>query len=367
MSKTGTRIKTRYAGVYYRINKNGTKVFYVTYRENHRTKELKVGTYDEGMRVEEANRIRLSIVSSIRLGTDAPHILHTADKHEKITFDSLVERYFASKELHNTTNKQSKGKYASQLSPYIGHKNIYNITKKCIIKIQIKMAETKAPKTVNQYIQFIRAVYYFAIEEGIYTGINPAKGIKDIQIDNRRERFLTQEEIKKLLSAVKSDHQLYLFTLISLSTGARSGTVLYIRKKDIDITNKIITLTDFKNKSTYRAFFSGELAELLAQETKNLHKNDPLLTIPPRTLRRKMKRTLDTLFNQQLAKDDRKNRVVIHTLRHTFASQLAINGTSLFIIQKLLNHKDIKQTMRYAKLSPDSGRDDVAAIMNSYF
>jgi len=111
MSKTGTRIKTRYAGVYYRINKNGTKVFYVTYRENHRTKELKVGTYDEGMRVEEANRIRLSIVSSIRLGTDAPHILHTADKHEKITFDSLVERYFTSKELHNTTNKQSKGKY----------------------------------------------------------------------------------------------------------------------------------------------------------------------------------------------------------------------------------------------------------------
>ena len=59
--------------------------------------------------------------------------------------------------------------------------------------------------------------------------------------------------------------------------------------------------------------------------------------------------------------DDRKNRVVIHTLRHTFASHLAINGTPIFTIQKLMNHKDIKMTMRYAKLSHDSGRE---AIVN---
>ena len=59
--------------------------------------------------------------------------------------------------------------------------------------------------------------------------------------------------------------------------------------------------------------------------------------------------------------EDRKNKVVIHTLRHTFASHLAINGTPIFTIQKLMNHKDIKMTLRYAKLSPDSGRE---AILN---
>ncbi|WP_206442820.1 tyrosine-type recombinase/integrase [Aliarcobacter cryaerophilus] len=68
---------------------------------------------------------------------------------------------------------------------------------------------------------------------------------------------------------------------------------------------------------------------------------------------------LDTLFNQGIDKYDRKNKVVIHTLRHTFASHLAINGTPIFTIQKLMNHKDIKMTMRYAKLSPDSGREAV--------
>ncbi|WP_414017276.1 tyrosine-type recombinase/integrase [Aliarcobacter butzleri] len=51
--------------------------------------------------------------------------------------------------------------------------------------------------------------------------------------------------------------------------------------------------------------------------------------------------------------------MVFHSLRHTFASHLAINGTPIFRIQKLINHKDIRMTLRYAKLSPDSGRESV--------
>ena len=77
---------------------------------------------------------------------------------------------------------------------------------------------------------------------------------------------------------------------------------------------------------------------------------------------RTIRPTLNKLFNQGLAKDDRKNRVVIHTFRHTFASHLAINGTPIFTIQKLMNHKDIKMTMRYAKLAPDSGMDMVKEL-----
>ena len=54
-----------------------------------------------------------------------------------------------------------------------------------------------------------------------------------------------------------------------------------------------------------------------------------------------------------------EKRVVIHTFRHTFASQLAIQGTPIFTIMKLMDHADISQTIRYAKLSPENGRDSV--------
>jgi len=72
-----------------------------------------------------------------------------------------------------------------------------------------------------------------------------------------------------------------------------------------------------------------------------------------------LKPILDKLFNQGLAKNDAKNRVVTHKLRHTFASLLAINDVSIYKIMKLMNHKDINMTMRYAKLSPSSGQEDI--------
>jgi site-specific recombinase XerD len=75
-----------------------------------------------------------------------------------------------------------------------------------------------------------------------------------------------------------------------------------------------------------------------------------------------LKPILDRLFNEGLDIKDSKNRVVIHTLRHTFASHLAINGTPIFTIQNLMNHKDIKMTMRYAKLAPESSLVQVKSL-----
>ena len=77
---------------------------------------------------------------------------------------------------------------------------------------------------------------------------------------------------------------------------------------------------------------------------------------------RRLRSMLDELFNKDINTNDRKNKVVFHSLRHTFASHLAINGTPIFTIQKLMNHKDIRMTLRYAKLSPDSGRESILSL-----
>ncbi|PHM18213.1 MAG: hypothetical protein CJD30_01920 [Sulfuricurvum sp. PD_MW2] len=69
----------------------------------------------------------------------------------------------------------------------------------------------------------------------------------------------------------------------------------------------------------------------------------------------------DQLFNQGLTRDDWKNRVCNHTLRHTFASHLAINQIPLYEIKKLMNHRDINMTLRYAKLAE---ANKVLAVVN---
>ena len=55
--------------------------------------------------------------------------------------------------------------------------------------------------------------------------------------------------------------------------------------------------------------------------------------------------------------------MVPHTLRHTFASWLALQGESIITIQQLMGHSDPSMTIRYAKLSPSHKRDAVTRLM----
>lgn len=150
---------------------------------------------------------------------------------------------------------------------------------------------------------------------------------------------------------------LTLFVKLSLNTGGRLETIYNIKKKDINLQDGTITLYDFKREKTYTSFLPDDLKEELEERLKSLTANSRIInTSSSRIIQRRLKKHLDTLFNVGLAIDDRKNRAVVHTLRHTFASHLAINGVPIFTIKELMNHANIEMTMRYAKLAPDNGR-----------
>ena len=59
---------------------------------------------------------------------------------------------------------------------------------------------------------------------------------------------------------------------------------------------------------------------------------------------------------------DRRNKVVFHTLRHTYASWLVQSGVDLYRVKKLLGHSVIAMTERYAHLAPDFGKDSAKVI-----
>ena len=121
---------------------------------------------------------------------------------------------------------------------------------------------------------------------------------------------------------------------------------------------------DQEARISYKGFLTDEVTLLLKEWCLDFKTNDKVFKENPTTIQKQMRIILNTLFNQGIDADDRKNKAVVHSLRHTFASHLAINGTPIFTIQKLMNHSDIKMTLRYAKLSPESGKD---AILNLNF
>ena len=235
------------------------------------------------------------------------------------------------------------------------------MTREDIIHFQTQKIKKYSAKTVNNLTSQLSTIIQYALQTSRLKDIeNPAKLVKSLKVDNNREQYLEIDEIKKLYKAVEHDEELYVFTKLLLSTGARLQGVYSINYNDIDFSNKIITIKDFKFNDTYKTFISDDLAALLKMRFKT--NDNKLFKRSQSQLQKLLANHLNVLFNSKLQKDDRKNRIVVHSLRHTFASHLAINDTPIFTIQRLMNHKDINSTMRYAKLSKESGRSSIEAL-----
>lgn len=359
------RIKSKkYNGVYLNKLSNGDISYSIVYKDEfNKMQRFTVGKKSQGITEIFANQKRNEFINRINLGEDPQ--AHKK-RREIVSLDMLADIYFKDKAYENKSNDEFRRKYNLHIKPIFGKKDIFSITKKDVLDFRNSYIDKRAPKTINGLVQLLTAIINYNIKVKDLKVINPCTGIPRLKANDNRERFLTTDEINELFDELH-EKSLYLFVKLALSTGGRLETVLHIQKKDIDLDNRFITLKDLKNDDTYKGFIPHDLVSYLSNYLIKLGKNDFVVggdnkKFPSRTITRHMKVILDDLFNGGLDKKDSKNRVVTHSFRHTFASHLAINGTPIFTIQKLMNHKDIQQTMRYAKLAPDSGRDMVEGL-----
>ncbi len=355
----------KFTGVSYKIIKNNDRSYYITYKLAGKFKRIHIGKKSEGVTEAFCHQKRNEAINKAKFGEDDP-IVKT--KKRVIIFDEIANRYLDNYKLYKKDYKNHFSRYKNHIQSYLGNKSIYDINIEDIQQIQRDKLEKLAPKTVNHITQLIGAIYNYNIKTKYIKVENPIESINKLKLNNERLRYLAIDEINELLDIIKEDEQLLLFVKLALQTGGRVNTIINIKKKDIDLNNRIISLKDYKNNSFYRGFFNEYVAEILKYKLQKIRSNDLILlenTVASNLqtyITKKLQPILNILFNADLDKKDRQNRVVIHTLRHTFASHLAINGTPIFTIQKLMNHKDITMTLRYAKLSPDSGKDFVSKL-----
>ena len=353
----------KYPGVEYNELQNGDRTYYIRYKSaSGKTVRESLGRKSMGITEAYCSKKRNERLLTIKTGGMDPML----ESKMVITLNELSKFYFDDKALTNRSNHAKIGMYNMVFRDTLGYKKINKIASEDIKSIQKSMLKTgKKPKTINGYVNLISNMFNYALESGHYNGTNPAKNVKALKVDNKRARFLNSAEVALLFETLKDSFLLLLFVRLSLSTGGRFETVRHIRKKDINFESQRITLQDFKNETTYHGFYDLETEKMLLEHVADLGPNDYIFhngagTIyPQRSLQRNLKNIMDALFNEGLEKGDSKNRAVIHTLRHTCASHLALKGVSLQKIQKILNHKDIHQTMRYSHLLPDSGQAEI--------
>ena len=363
----------KYSGVYHTVLGDGDITYYIYYRdEKGQQRKDRVGRKSEGITEDECNRLRLNAIATAK-GGGPPSYVPLRKKNNTVTLNSLADFYFENQSTANSNNWKSR--YERRIRNGIGEDDVERIDGKKLEGFRQKLIEEKlSPSTTNCYIDIIAAIFNYAIRLDVHKGRNPTKTIRKLRVDNIREKFLNNNEITVLLKRVEPNPLLYLFTKLALSTGGRLQTILDITKRDIDLENGIITLKDYKNNSTYKGYICDEeLADLLQFRMSLIGNNDCVLyengiSDVRRHISRKLNLVFYDLFNFDLDETDanyRKHKVVIHTLRHTFLSHLAMKGTSPLVIKRLSNHKTMSMVERYAKLNPTAGKDDVVGLYSN--
>lgn len=363
---------------------NGDITYYARYNTNNldskgrpKPVRVKIGSKSEGITEHYAKAKCDEFITAQRLG-EVPEPIRLRRKKERITLQMLADIYFAYRESQINIRQNVEKNVKNDRSVFNNHlKELANqdvelLTNEIIEKLKQSTVKKVSPKTVNNALTLLSSILNYALSIGKISSVPKISKISGVS--NSRERYFSKEEITLILEELKDDFYLLLFVHLSLSTGGRLETIRAIKVKDVNTKEKTINLTDNKakssgkNNSSYTGYISNELLLQIKKAILNKQPNDYLLQytngnrVGSDYIQNRLQAIFNRLFNHGLDKKDTNNRAVIHSLRHTFASQLAIAGTPIYTIQRLMNHSDIKMTLRYAKLSPDNGKDAVNLV-----
>lgn len=323
----------------------------MTYKNNGKKQLKPVGKKLNGWTEKRAFEQRAKLIDKGKFGTGVHSNL--------VTVGELSLEYFEWAEVHNRSWKKTEQKYNKHIS-YLDDVVVMSLKDLDVTKLQKKLKDKKVADSYNNdVVGILTAVINFGVKKGIIE-YSPFKDLKKMKIDNTRTRFLSQGEINKLLEACREKEFFKRFVLLGIHTGARAGSILNMKKSDIDFENMRIEIRDVKRDKSYTNPINEELYNALIDiDDGYIVGGDSKISY--HTFYNTFTRFLEPIFNKGLDKKN-KRKVRMHTFRHTYASHLSLNNTPLDKIQKLMNHADIKMTLRYAHLMPDAGEEFVKKL-----
>lgn len=204
--------------------------------------------------------------------------------------------------------------------------------------------------TVNRYHAALSACLAYGVKYQQWLERNPCERVPKSKENAGIVRFLSDDELERLLTACRSHDELYLAVVLSLTTGARQAEVMTVRWGQIDFKRQVITLYDTKNKEARAIPLVGEAFALLTERSKVRSLTDDRIFPPTAKAKKAVCLDLRAPWEDAL-KAANIQEFRWHDLRHTAASYLAMANVSLLEIAKVLGHKTMAMVLRYAHLS----------------
>lgn len=386
------KIKTKkHNGIYEYFrdkDKDETTVsLYIAYRDESGTvKKVNAKTLDKDDALGILNAKKAEITKLKKTMTKEELRIKKKVRTKSFTLDQMADMYFDARTTKGNTD--DKQKYYKRVSPVLGKKKAAKITTSEINALQTKLESAYAPKTVNEQINSLRALYNIAISEK-WVENNPVfrqrvdkpNGIKKLEESKEAGRVLTDDELNALweIDDLKMNDRLFLFMKLCYFTGARPDAIMSLQVKHINFATKKIQLKAMKGGKAYTRKLTDDLeplvrawiskhnlthgnyifypiqvylrAETQAQKdaAKNKHSNYS-------GYRRLIQKMLDPVFNVGIpsTSENKMHRIVIYSLRRTAGTNV-YKKYGIKHAQKFLNHTDIVTTVKYLNIDDDMG------------
>lgn len=310
------------------------------------------------------------------------------------TFERWAENYLVLKRAEVSTNQYNTIK--SRLTVWIneiGDINVQNIRPVDLQAILNQIASNNpytnkqsSKKTVVSYMQVVRAVFDYAIDNRI-VDFNPAQRLKVPQTAPKSERrALTLEERQRI---VEFEHRGKPAMMLMMFSGLRRGEVTALLWSDIDFNKKTITVSkayDFKQKET-KLPKNGKIRKVsipavLVNYLKELPQNSPYVITNAQgnqmtddSWRRLMQSYLCDMnlkYGSFIKKPNKyspyKIPLVIqtftpHCLRHTFCTMMYEAGVDLYTAKEQMGHADVQTTLNiYTHLQKTHQQNNIAKL-----
>lgn len=286
---------------------------------------------------------------------------------KKHTFSELVAKY---RERNTQIKKELSAVSSAQLDVWdkmLGTYSLSMITPERISKARAELeaqptqkGEPKSPATMNRYRAVLSAVFSFGVKDLGWIRENPVARVAKMKEPNGRVRYLSDDERKRLLTAVCQAKNPFLYpaVMIGISTGARKGEIMNLKWQDVDLERGWAMLHKTKNRERRGLPLHNLALAALRKLWKN--RQSDIWVFPnkfnsgPFNIRKSWYTALE-----EAALDD----FHFHDLRHTCASYLMMNGASLGEIADVLGHKTLQMVQRYSHIA-DSHKGGVVKSMN---
>lgn len=317
-------------GVYYRKDRAAWAVSYIDASGKRQRRTVAAHTRQQAV----------NVLSAIKTAEERARTLGVRPASE-VTTAALLERYrrYQKARLRASTFERLGG-ILETLKAHLPEQ-AKSITKRIVAELIETRSETVKPATITKEMAVLKHCLKLAVEWDLLHE-NVAAGARLPKLPAGRTKYLTPGELKALLEAAPEWMRAPI--AFAACTGVRRGEMLSLRWADVDFTQRRVYLRDTKN-GELRVLPIPEFALTVLRSLPQGAAGDAVFAgVDPDKLTVYTKRVF-----QRIGIPDAS----FHTLRHTAASWLVMEGVDLYAVGRILGHKTPRMTQRYAHLSPD--------------